>query len=207
MKKLYIIILIAFIFSTNSVKALSASFSKCIDGDTANFKIGEEIKKARFLAIDTPEIKHGNKEADPYGNEAKNFTCNLLKNAKKITLEYDKNSDKTDKYGRVLVWVFVDDILLQEKLVENGLAKVAYLYGDYKYTDVLKKKESFAKKNNIKIWSEYKDDYSEYMYILLIALVVIIICFFDKSYRKKIVKKIKNKAKKSSDKEVDKLLK
>ena len=48
----------------------SAELEKCIDGDTAIFKIGEESIKTRFLYIDTPEstTRH-----DPYGKEARNL--------------------------------------------------------------------------------------------------------------------------------------
>lgn len=47
-----------------------------------------------MLAIDTPESVHPTKGVEYYGEEASNYTCNLVTNAKKIELEYDKNSDK-----------------------------------------------------------------------------------------------------------------
>ena len=64
-----------------------------------------------------------------------------------------ENSTKTDKYDRIIAWVFVDDELLQEDLVSKGYAKVAYLYGDYKYTTQLKEKEQIAKNKKLRIWS------------------------------------------------------
>lgn len=126
---------------------------KCIDGDTASFKISKEIKKTRFLAIDTMEVNSGSVESMKYGKMAKDFTCSKLKKAKKITLEYDANSDKEDKYGRVLAFVYADDELLQKSLIKEGLARVYYVYGDYKYLDELKTEEEIAKKNKIGIWS------------------------------------------------------
>ena len=42
-----------------------------------------------------------------------------MKNAKKISIEYDPDSDKTDKYERHLVWVYVDDSLLQKELISK----------------------------------------------------------------------------------------
>ena len=50
------------------------SFSKCVDGDTAKFVIDGEVKTVRFLSINTPEIAHDDQEAEPYGNEASDFT-------------------------------------------------------------------------------------------------------------------------------------
>lgn len=130
-----------------------AVFSKCVDGDTAKLIINGKEETVRFLAIDTPEIKHGDVEADPFGDEASNFTCNKLKNSKNIILEYDANSDKTDKYGRILAFVFTDNLLLQKELIKNGLAKVYYVYGDYNYIEELRKEEAIAKKNKVGIWS------------------------------------------------------
>ena len=43
-----------------------------------------------------------------------------------------------DKYNRYLAWVYTDGTLLQSELVEKGFAKVAYVYGNYEYTDELK---------------------------------------------------------------------
>lgn len=129
------------------------SFSKCIDGDTAKFFINNEEKTVRFLAINTPEVESNLKKSEPYGKEASDFTCKSLKKAKKITLEYDSNSEKEDKYGRILAFVYVDDILLESKLIENGYAKVDYIYGDYAHVDKLKEIEKIAQDKKIGIWS------------------------------------------------------
>jgi micrococcal nuclease len=137
------------------------TLSKCGDGDTARFIIKNEEKKVRFLAIDTPEVDKN----DPYSREAKEYTCNMLKNANEIYLEYDSNSDKEDKYGRVLAFVHVDGVLLEKDLIEHGYAKVAYIYGDYNYVEELKKAEEVAKNNKIGIWEEVLGDKEETMVV------------------------------------------
>ena len=130
------------------------TLSKCVDGDTAKFKMKDgTIKTARFLAIDTPESVHPTKEVEEYGKEASDYTCRLLTNAKEIKVEYDKASDKEDKYGRILVWVYADNKMVQEILLTEGLAKVAYLYEDYDYTEKLQTLEKTAKDKKIGIWS------------------------------------------------------
>lgn len=128
---------------------------KCIDGDTATFKDTKgNLYKTRLLAIDTPETVHPTKKTEAYGKEASTYTCDTLTNAKEIKLETDPSSDKEDVYGRLLAWVFVDGTLLQNSLIEKGLAKVDYLYGDYKYTKMLQDTQEIAKQNKIGIWSE-----------------------------------------------------
>ena len=156
-KTLLIIIITFFSFTTYTYAAqkYEVTLYKCVDGDTAWFDINGEKIKTRFLAINTPESTN---KIEAYGKEASEFTCNLLTNAKSLKVEYDKASEKTDKYGRILVWVYADDKLVQETLLEEGYAKVAYLYASYEYTDHLKSVESIAKSKKLRIWSD--DDVS-----------------------------------------------
>ena len=183
-----IIVSLLFMVNVNAQK-LEVNLDKCVDGDTAWFYLNSEKIKARFLAIDTPESTN---KIDPFGKEASNFTCNLLTNADKIELEYDDNSDKLDKYDRHLVWVFVDDELLQDLIIKEGLGEVAYLYDDYKYTNILEASELIAKANKIGMWQETND----YLYVILgigIFTIVLIISIFNKKVRKKFIKKILKK--------------
>lgn len=200
MKKVFLIIFILFFCINVNAKEI-VTLNKCVDGDTAWFNINGEKIKARFLAIDTPESTN---KIEPYGKEASEFTCNLLKNAKKIEIEYDENSDKFDKYDRHLVWVFVDDELLQNIIVKEGYADVKYLYGDYKYTDILKKSLIEAKANNLNMWKSEENNITNNIYIISgIILLIIILYIFNISFRNKINKKIKSNIKKEIRKKVD----
>lgn len=156
-KHIIYLLIITILLIPKNIFAEEVILSKCVDGDTAKF-IFENNKEytVRFLAVDTPETKHPKIKEELFGKEASSFTCNSLKKSKKIILEYDKNSDKFDKYNRVLAWVFIDKKLLQQELVRNGLAEVAYLYNDYKYTDLLKDEETLAKINKVGIYSNIK---------------------------------------------------
>ena len=183
-------IFISFLFIVNvDAQKLEVTLDKCVDGDTAWFYLdGEEIK-ARFLAIDTPE---STTKKEAFGKEASDFTCNLLKKASKIEIEYDDNSDKLDKYDRHLVWVFVDDNLLQDLIIKNGLGEVEYLYGDYKYTSILEASEILAKTNRVGMWNDTYD----YLYIIgtiILIIIIIIVCIFNKKVRKKVFNKVKKK--------------
>ena len=194
MKKISLFIVSFFILTLNvNAAKTKVTLEKCVDGDTAWFKSGDEIIKARFLAIDTPESTI---QVEEYGKEASKYTCDELTNAKKIELEYDPDSDKTDKYERHLVWVFVDGKLLQEKILTKGLAQVEYIYGDYKYLDNLYQVEKEAKKSKVGIWSDHKEDYSNYYFIAIVVIIVIFICIFSKTGRKEILDDIKKEAKK-----------
>lgn len=155
MKKKIILILSIFFIGINYTYAKEkVEFSDCVDGDTIKILVDGKEKTVRMLAVDTPESVHPTKDVEYYGKDASEYTCNKVKNAKKLEIEYDDDSDKTDKYDRLLVWVFTDGDLLQKDLISNGYAKVAYLYGDYKYTSELEDAQELASAKGIGIWDE-----------------------------------------------------
>lgn len=199
MKKISLFIILFIMFTPVYAKE-KVEFSSCTDGDTFKIIYNNEIKTVRLLAVDTPESVHPKKE-EYYGKEASDYTCNVLKKANKIELEFDDNSDKLDKYDRLLAWVFIDDKLLQESLIEGGYAKVAYLYGDYKYTTKLQELQEIASSKNIGVWDEEakenfnpnqnEDKITTIEIIILFVILIIIMLFGTKKQKKKILKKVK----------------
>lgn len=128
------------------------TFNQSVDGDTAWFDIDGEKTKVRFLYIDTPESTN---EIEPYGKEASEFTKNALSNASKIELELNNDGDTTDKYNRLLAWVFVDGKLLQEELASAGLVEKFYDYGyDYTYKKEIIAADKSAKENAVGLYSQ-----------------------------------------------------
>ena len=75
-----------------------------------------------------------------------------------IGLEFDEVADEKDKYDRYLSWIWIDDELLQNLLVENGLAENYMLQNNYKYAGMLQESEENAKNNKLGIWSEETRD-------------------------------------------------
>ena len=161
MKKILFIFLFFFLFylPVKGNERIEVKFNKCVDGDKKKKKINGEKKRVRLLAIDTPESVTPDKPVEAYGKEASELTCNLVKNATKIEIEYDINSDKEDKYGRVLAYVYVDDKMIQKELLSKGLARVAYLYKDYLYTNEFKELEKVARENKIGLWNLDNPEY------------------------------------------------
>lgn len=156
MKKiiLLIIMFLSLGIQVNAVEKDVVKFSKCVDGDTIKVMLDGKERTVRLLAVDTPESVHPTKGVEYYGKEASTFTCDTITNGKKLELEYDDDSDKEDKYNRLLAWVFVDGVLLQDKLIQGGYAEVAYLYGDYKYTGLLQDHQAVVETKKIGIWND-----------------------------------------------------
>lgn len=205
MKKLVVGIITFLLFINVSYALDEVKLFKCVDGDTIKVKIDNKEYTVRMLAIDTPESVHPEKNVEYYGKEASEYTCNIVSNAKKIELEYDSGSDKTDKYDRLLAWVIVDGELLQDKLVSLGYAKVAYLYGDYKYTSLLEKHQELASAKNLGIWNQQEKDkfdnnsnntdnndnnYSTQDIVMIVILLLVITFVGDKTIKRKAKKKL-----------------
>ena len=104
--------LIGLVFIQTVISVISLKFRSISRYDSGKPSI--LINKGKIVAIDTPESTN---EIEYYGKESSEFTCNSLKNAKTITLEYENN--KKDKYDRTLAWIFVDDKLLQSEIIKN----------------------------------------------------------------------------------------
>lgn len=175
MKKIFTLFIFFFCFSVNALNKFSVKFDKCIDGDTARFFINGESKTVRFLSINAPEIAHDDILEEYYGEESSNYTCKLLSRANSIKLQYDPKSDRTDKFGRVLAWVFIDDELLQKKLVSKGYAEVKYVYNDYLYSNELKELEATAKEKKLGMWN-YSDVELEKSDVIPVSLHDILAC-------------------------------
>jgi micrococcal nuclease len=108
-----------------------------IDGDTTRFYIDGVDTTVRYLAIDTKEVSQ--EETTVLGQIASDYVKELLENARKIEIELEPYRELTDRYGRTLAWIWVDDVLLQEELVKLGLAEIRYTQGNEKYLDRLEK--------------------------------------------------------------------
>ena len=185
MKKtlIFIFLLLSIILINNYSAKDIVTLSKCIDGDTARFIYNNEEIKVRFIGIDTPELAHEDNEEESYAKEASEYTCNKLKNANIIEIEFDPNSDKQDKYERYLAWIFIDDDLLQELLVKNGYAKVKYVYDKYQYLDKLYTSEKYAKEKKLGIWNDddtKKENNNEYIPYLIPIISILILLLISR---------------------------
>lgn len=137
----------------NENRVVDATVVKNIDGDTIKVKLenGKE-ETVRFLLIDTPETKHPRLGVQPFGPAASGFVKKHAGKGKEIQLEFDV-SDR-EKYGRLLAYVWVDGQMLNRMLVEQGLARVAYVYApNTKYVDYLREVQRKAQAAEKGIWS------------------------------------------------------
>lgn len=170
---------------------------EAVDGDTAKFKMNGKQITVRFLGINTKETVHPEIGEEEWGKEASDFTKEKLKNATKIELEFDDIADKKDKYDRYLAWIWIDDELLQNLLVENGLAETYMLQNNYKYAGILQESEEIAKNNKLGIWNEETSEIgnnknqsqlienNNLLYTMIGISIILIISIFNIAHNRK----------------------
>jgi len=119
--------------------------TEVIDGDTIVVEGGYRV---RYIGIDAPEI---HPEVEAYGIEAWQANRQLVE-GKEVRLEQDIS--ETDRYGRLLRYVYVEDILVEAELVRQGLARAKAYPPDTKYQDYLERMETEAKVAGRGIWAK-----------------------------------------------------
>lgn len=125
-----------------------------VDGDTIKVLYGGKKETVRYLLVDTPEEKKPGVCVQPYALDAANRNKQLL-NSGNVTLEFEQGKSRTDKYGRLLAYVFVNGTSVQETLLKEGYARVAYIYEPpYKYLNQYENDENAAKNKHLHIWSK-----------------------------------------------------
>ena len=102
----------------------------------------------RYIGIDAPEIYP---KLEAFGMEAWQTNRRLVE-GKEVRLEQDIS--ETDKYGRLLRYVWVDDILVEAELVRQGLARAKAYPPDTKYQDYLEELEQQARLEGRGMWAK-----------------------------------------------------
>ena len=120
-----------------------------VDGDTIDVVIdlGFNVlfeQRVRLAGIDTPESRTTDKAEKALGLEAKEYLKKHLKAAKNVVIRTEK-MDSSEKYGRILGWVYLDGApeSINNKMIIDGYAW-GYL-GDTKVKDF----EALAKARSV----------------------------------------------------------
>jgi micrococcal nuclease len=113
--------------------------TKVVDGDTIDVEIdlGFDISfssRVRLAGIDTPESRTTDKMEKALGLESKEYLKKAIDASKTVVIKTEK-MDSSEKYGRILGWLFLDGskVSVNEQIIADGYAW-GYL-GDTKVKD------------------------------------------------------------------------
>ncbi len=87
------------------------SDTRVLDGDTFEVALDGELVEVRLLGINTPE------RDECLGPQARTEAIEIVEGAR-ISI----TGNEYDQFGRLLAYVFADDVLVNAELVESGLA-------------------------------------------------------------------------------------
>lgn len=130
-----------------------AVVGRVIDGDTIELT---DKRKVRYIGVDTPESVDPRKAVQCFGMEAKEENARLV-DGKTIRLERDVSD--TDKYGRLLRYVYIDpptsearDVFVNDYLVRQGFARLDTVPPDIAHRVQFLKSEQEARKELRGLW-------------------------------------------------------
>ncbi len=115
--------------------------SEVIDGDTIKLQNGKTVRLLGINALERGQICY---------EEAKERLKELVE-GKEVILE--KDVSEVDQYGRLLRYVFLDNMNVNVELVREGLATVYVIEPNVKYENELRAAEEEAKRLEKCIWT------------------------------------------------------
>lgn len=116
---------------------------RVIDGDTIKLNNGITV---RYIGINAPEMT-----TKCFAREATDYNRQLVE-GQVVALE--KDISDTDKYNRLLRYVYLENVMINEKLVAEGYAQVATYPPDVKYVDKFLAAQKSAKASNLGLWAK-----------------------------------------------------
>jgi micrococcal nuclease len=137
----FLIVISAFLLSNYILINKEYTVAEIVDGDT--FKTADG-KSVRLIGVNSPEIGR------PCSQEAKNELRKLIY-GKEVKMESD-SGDK-DMYGRLLRYVYVDDIFVNSEMIRLGLAKTEEINPNVKYSQLFQSLEWDARKAHRCMWN------------------------------------------------------
>ena len=120
-----------------------ATVTKIVDGDTIHVEINGEEFKLRYIGMDAPEVgAYEAAAATAYNSE--------LVMGQTVTLV--KDVSETDRYGRLLRYVFVGDKFVNYELVRHGLATAGTWAPDTACDSTFQSAQQTAMANGVGLW-------------------------------------------------------
>lgn len=117
-----------------------AFVTKVIDGDSFHI---ENSVVVRLIGANSPE------KGQPLYENATILLKKLIE-GKNITME--KDVMERDNYGRLLRYIFIGNIFIEEEMVKNGFANIYIIPPNEKYASQIKKAEQYARENKLGLW-------------------------------------------------------
>ncbi len=126
-----------------------------VDGDTLRVRTtgSAEAVTVRLIGIDAPERSHPSLGKEFFSDEAASHLASLCRGK---TVRMEKDAEETDKYDRLLRYVFLpppDGRLLNEEMLRAGMAR-AYTRFPFSRKDAFLAAEGGARREGTGLWKD-----------------------------------------------------
>jgi micrococcal nuclease len=136
-----------------------AQVLRVIDGDTIEVSWGDTKEKVRLIGVDTPESVHPDQSKNvPYGKIASEFTKSTLE-GQTVGLEFDVQ--ERDRYGRLLAYVYLGDIMFNKLLLDEGHASISTFPPNVRYVSMFTDAQTAARDAGKGQWADRPSASSE----------------------------------------------
>jgi micrococcal nuclease len=122
---------------------------RVVDGDTIDVLIGGEQLRVRYIGIDTPETVDPRRPVGCFGKEASARNRELV-GGKTVGLE--KDVSETDRFGRLLRYVWLEGGMVNARLVEEGYATVSTFPPDVRHAELFAALQAEARTQGRGLW-------------------------------------------------------
>ena len=126
---------------------------KVTDGDTIRVRLNTQDVTLRLIGMDTPETVDPRKPVQCFGKEASAYAKTLLNNTT-VYISADTTQGDTDKYQRLLRYVWLEDGRMFNQLMINEGYAFEYTYNTpYTYQTAFKSAQADAQQAQRGLWS------------------------------------------------------
>src|SRR5437016_3284537 len=130
--------------------ALAApGWGRGVRADRAPVRSGPAAGNARYIRGNPPEVHPPTKGEEPGGREAAEVNRRLIE-GKTVRLELDVQ--ERDRYGRLLAYVWVGDVMVNAELVRLGYAQVMTVPPNVRYQQLFLKLQREAREAGRGLW-------------------------------------------------------
>ncbi len=123
-----------------------------VDGDTVKVRMGGGVESVRLIGIDAPEAATSGRPAQCFGLDSSAKAGELLA-GKAVRLEFDESQGRLDRYGRLLAYVWIDDVHINALMVRQGYAREFTYNLPYRYQAEFKAAEAEARAAGRGLWA------------------------------------------------------
>lgn len=137
--------------AADAPKALVGRVVRIVDGDTIKVRLGDRTETVRYIGMDTPELHHPTKGEEPGGREAAEANRKLVE-GQTVRLELDVQ--ERDRYGRLLAYVYVGDMMINAELVAQGYAQIMTIPPNVRHQELFLKLQREARLLQLGLWRD-----------------------------------------------------